>query len=328
MKQKKGQLLLSKSSYTNYMNKTEIKKLITSQYPDYEVTSIASLGSGYDSDAYLINDEYVFKFPRHELAARNLYKEAKVLLEIRDQLPIKVPAILFTSEEGNTMKFVGYEKIEGTEITPEIFNGLDETVKDRLAKELANFFKVLHNIQLKTSIEGLEIDKKEKCRKEYEAVKAAAYPKLNEYVRKQIDTIYENILNCDFTYTKSLVHNDFGASNVFFDTATNKICGIVDFGDIAIYDRDIDFICLLHTQEEGFDQKFVDKVIDYYECENLNSIHNKSDFITFSLQLSYIWLAHTFNMKELLDESIDNIKDGISDFENYIEIEKNYINYI
>lgn len=310
------------------MNKTEIKTLITSQYPDYIIASITSLGSGYDSDAYLINNEYVFKFPKHELAARNLYKEAKVLLEIRDQLPIKVPAIIFTCEEENTMKFVGYEKIEGTEITPEIFNTLDEEVKERLAKELAAFFKSLHGIKLQTPIEGLEVDKKEKCRKEYEAVKDAAYSKINEYVRNQIDTMYEKILNCEFTYTKSLVHTDFGASNVFFDIETNEICGIVDFGDIAIYDQDIDFICLLHTQEEGFNQNFVDKIIKYYECEELDSILKKSDFLSFYSPFDYIWLGHTFNMDEHIDENINIIKNGIPDYEKNIEIEKNYINYI
>lgn len=312
------------------MKKSEIINIINNQYPNYIIKFILSLGSGYDSEAYLVNDEYVFKFPKHQKAANNLYKEAHVLLEIKDKLPITVPGIKFMgkSSKRNSMDFVGYEKIEGCALTQEIFNSLDEKTKDEMVKELANFFKVLHSIKLKTDIDGLEIDKKDKCIKEYNIIKEFAFPMLDIQIKEKIDKLYEGILNNDFDYKRSLVHNDFGVSNIFFDTNTNKICGIIDFGDVAIYDQDIDFICLLQNNEEGLDRNFVLKILEYYNHSDIHSVIKKSEFNEFYSQLELIVLGKEFRIDSLFKESIEKIKKDIIGYKENIIEQRNYNYYI
>lgn len=312
------------------MKKTDVIYKIRNEYPKFIIKSINFLGNGYDSDAYIINEEYVFKFPKHPKAANNLYKEAYVLLEIRDQLPVKVPKVEFIgkSSEANSVSFVGYEKIEGFALTKDIIDSLDEDIKDNLAREIACFFKALHKINLKTTIDRIEIDKKEKCIYEYNIIKEYAYPYLDEHIKDQIDNLYEQLIATDFNYKKSLVHNDFGASNIFFDTTTNKISGIIDFGDVAIYDQDIDFICLLQNHEEGLDRNFVLKVLDYYEHNNINSVIEKSSFNEFYSQLEYIVLGKEFVMEDLFQESIEVIKKEIKDYNKNIIEKKKYVHYI
>lgn len=308
----------------------EKEALIKKYYSDFEIESLQFLNAGYDSEAYLVNDQFVFKFPRHHIAASNLYKEAQVLLEIRDQLPIKVPEVKYLgqSQETGQMEFVGYERIMGEALTPEIIRVLSKETLAALAKEIADFFTALHSIKLRRPIEGLTINKKEKCRKEFGFIKSVVLPAVSEESKEKINTIYDSILGSKFSDTNCLVHNDFGASNVFFDIKTNKLCGIIDFGDIAVYDRDIDFVCLLQSQEEGFDQAFVDMVLSQYGYNDLETLNKKNSFNEFYAQLENVFLGYSYEMNELFEESLEALKKGISDYERQIVIEQNYRYYI
>lgn len=303
---------------------------INSYYPKLAITSIDFLGAGYDSEAYVVNEEFVFKFPRHATAAANLYKEAHVLMEIRDQLPINVPEVLFTgpSDDFEQMVFVGYERIQGEALTPEVIQTLDEAVLDKLAKELAGFFSALHQIKLTTSIQGLHVDKKEKCQKEFAVIKSLVLPAVSSDSKDKINTLYEHILAADFEDTTCLVHNDFGASNVFFDRASNQICGIIDFGDVAIYDRDIDFVCLLQSEEEGFDQEFVKTLLTHYNYNQLDILQKKCGFNAFYAQFENVFLGYSFDMKDLLEEALASLKQGVQDYEEHVLIKQNYGYYI
>lgn len=303
---------------------------IQNDYPSFTIESMQYLSSGYDSEAYIVNEDVIFKFPKHGKAAVNLYKEAHVLLEIRDRLPIKVPEVKFLGKAENegAMAFVGYEKLTGEQMTPELIDSLSEERMDELAQEIAAFFKALHSINLKSPIDGLPLDKKAKASKEFEVIKSVAFPVVSEEIREQITMIYACILTTIYREPSCLVHNDFGASNIFFDRQTNKLCGIIDFGDIAIYDKDIDFVCLLQSQEEGFDQAFVDKILTYYGHQNRELLEKKNAFNQFYAQLENVVLGHVFEMEGLLEESLENLRLGIVGYEKHILIEKNYRYYI
>lgn len=311
------------------MDKEQAKTRIRQTYPELTIETVEFLGEGFDSETFLINQSYVFKFPRHARAARNLYKEAIFLKEISDKLPLKVPKICFIgkADEPNQLNFVGQEKIEGVPLDAEILMTLTEEQKDEIVKELAVFFKALHEIELSSSIEGLEVDKKTKAAYEYEVIQQAAYPLLKKSVQQEIDEVYKRILQHDFDEKKCLIHNDFGASNVYYDQKTNTICGLIDFGDIAIYDRDMEFICLLFDYEEGFSQAFVHKILRYYGIE-INNLQNKLAFIEFYNQLENVYLGKEFGMEELFTESIAEIQNGLEGYEENILLDDKTIFYM
>ncbi|MGL9814668.1 MULTISPECIES: phosphotransferase family protein [Enterococcus] len=311
------------------MNKLEAQAAIEKVYPDLVIENFEFLGSGFDSDAFLLNQSYVFKFPRHARAARNLYKEAVVLREIKDQVPLKVPEICFVGESNrkHQLEFVGHEKINGVPLTADILQSLTTEEKENLNKELAAFFKALHEIKLPESIEGLEVDKKTKAAYEYKVIKQAAYPLLPKSVQLEIDEVYRRILQQDFHYQKCLIHNDFGASNVYYDQATNQICGLIDFGDVAIYDRDMEFVCLMFDYEEGFNQEFVQKLMVACEIDP-NEIQKKLGFVDFYNQLENIYLGQEFGMTELFEDSVAEIQQGLKGYEENILLEDKTIDYL
>ncbi|MEW7916113.1 phosphotransferase family protein [Enterococcus avium] len=311
------------------MDKEKAKTRIRQAYPELTIETMEILGKGFDSEAFLINKSYVFKFPRHARAARNLYKEVVVLKEINDKLPLKVPEICFIgkAEKPNQLDFVGQEKIKGVPLDAKILTTLTEEQKNEIAKELAAFFKTLHEIELSVSLEGLEVDKKTKAAYEYEVIQQAAYPLLKKSVQQEIDEVYKRILQQNFNEKKCLIHNDFGASNVYYDQKTNTICGLIDFGDIAIYDRDMEFICLLFDYEEGFSQAFVHKMLGYYGIE-ISNLQNKLDFIEFYNQLENVYLGKEFEIEELFVESIAEIQNGLNGYEENILVDDKTIYYM
>ena len=168
---------------------------------------------------------------------------------------------------------------------------LTEEQKNEIAKELAAFFKTLHEIELSVSLEGLEVDKKTKAAYEYEVIQQAAYPLLKKSVQQEIDEVYKRILQQNFNEKKCLIHNDFGASNVYYDQKTNTICGLIDFGDIAIYDRELDFI-------------------EFYN------------------QLENVYLGKEFEIEELFVESIAEIQNGLNGYEENILVDDKTIYYM
>ena len=179
------------------MDKEQAKTRIRQAYPELTIETMEILGKGFDSEAFLINQSYVFKFPRHARAARNLYKEVVVFKEINDKLPLKVPEICFIgkAEKPNQLDFVGQEKIKGVPLDAKILTTLTEEQKNEIAKELAAFFKTLHEIELSVSLEGLEVDKNAKAAYEYEVIQQAAYPLLKKSVQQEIDEVYKESCN-------------------------------------------------------------------------------------------------------------------------------------
>lgn len=311
------------------MNNSEVITKIHQEYPDFVIEAIEFLEAGFDSEAFLINDSFVFKFSRHARAAANLYKEVTVLNEIRNQLPLKVPKIYFLgkSDPLDQFAFVGYERIMGVPLNKEILTTLSAEEKETLAKELSIFFKTLHTIELRTKLKGLEIDKKAKAAYEYQVIKEAAYPLLKRSVQREIDEVYQRILNQDFSYKKCLMHNDFGASNVYYDLKAKRISGVIDFGDVAIYDRDMEFICLLYDYEDGFDQTFVKKILTYYGISKKTLI-DKTRFVAFYNQLENIYLGKEFEMYDLFKEGVNNIQNGLDRYDENILFEDKTKYYI
>ena len=59
-------------------NENQIREWLESKF-DIEVRSIKFVGNGYDSEAYLINEDFIFKFAKHKLACKDYLKEKKIL---------------------------------------------------------------------------------------------------------------------------------------------------------------------------------------------------------------------------------------------------------
>lgn len=248
----------------NDTNVRAMKYLIEHCFNDFKVNNIRVLGSGLDSVAYLVNEEYIFKKSKHKEASENMKKEVSVLRYLEEKLPLEIPKIDFYDEN---VSICGYKEIKGTILTPEIYSLMSAKEQDQLAKDIANFLIQLHSLSL-PNIENLELNIIDDYRNDYEILKTMIYDKIPTKSKKYLDKLFSRILNDEriIKYTKVLCHNDLSCNHMVI--RNNRVVGIIDFGDVAITDRDKDFVYLLEDSDEEIGRDFGLKVLNYYNHPN------------------------------------------------------------
>src|SRR5947209_8371778 len=90
-------------------------ELIASQFPQLAPITLHPFGAGWDNTAYLVNGEFVFRFPRRQLGADCLANEIRILphLEGRVPLPLPFPEFIAFPTPDFPWPFAGYRKLAG-----------------------------------------------------------------------------------------------------------------------------------------------------------------------------------------------------------------------
>ena len=86
----------------------DILKLIEKEF-DLNVTKIKKMGEGLESEAFLVNDTYIFKHSKHSEAFKSLAREVEVLNYLEEQKG-STPKLLYT----NALRRFG--RVDGTAI--------------------------------------------------------------------------------------------------------------------------------------------------------------------------------------------------------------------
>ena len=281
----------------------DIKNIIENEF-HLTVDSISILGQGLDSIAYLVNNEYIFKMSKHEEAKENLKKEIKVLNYLKGKITLQIPTIEFYSEK---YSICGYKEIKGDKLTTTIYNNMSNEEQDKLAQDLAIFLKELHSLPL-PNIDDLELDVIDDYANDYEMIKEFIYNKIPEKSKIYLDKLYERILNdARITkYDKVLCHNDLSCNHIIIQN--NQIVGIIDFGDVAITDRDKDFIYLLENSKEEIGRKFGLKVLNYYNHPNKDIPLLKSKINDEYYPIELILGGKIKGINKLYEEGLKKIK--------------------
>lgn len=228
------------------------------------VHNMIVLGQGFDSTAYLVNNEYIFKQSKHDEARNNLKKEIRVLNYLKGKITLQIPDIEYYSQE---YSICGYKEIKGNKLSPDIYNSFSDDEKDALAQDIALFLRKMHAIPL-PDIDGLELHVIDDYRSDYETLRETVYDKIPDKSKRYIDDLYKRILNDKriSQYDKALCHNDLSCNHILIQD--NKAVGIIDFGDAAVTDRDKDFVYLLEESSEEIGRDFGIKVLEYYQHPN------------------------------------------------------------
>ncbi len=250
----------------------DIKEIIESKF-GLTVHDIFVKGQGFDSVAYLVNNEYIFKQSKHNQSRINLKKEIQVLNYLKGKVTLQIPDIEYYSEEYGVC---GYKEIVGEKLGPDAYKNMSDKEKDRLAKDIASFLREIHSMPL-PRIDGLELNVIEDYKSDYDALKEMIYNKIPDRSKKDIDGLYKRILNDEriSQYEKALCHNDLSCNHIIIQN--NKAVGIIDFGDSAVTDKDRDFIYLLEDSGEEIGRELGLRVLEYYKHSNKDTAIFKAD---------------------------------------------------
>ena len=138
----------------------DIEKLIKDKF-NLDVNSCKLIGSGYDSQAYLINNEYIFKIKKSVNEKKGYAKEKAIYDFLNKNLKthVQIPNIEY-SYISDELSILGYKKIEGKFLSPKVYESMSDVEKDLLKKDIANFLKSMHNLDY-SEISNYVIDNKQ-----------------------------------------------------------------------------------------------------------------------------------------------------------------------
>lgn len=280
-----------------------IKKLIEKEF-NLKVTKMKKMGEGLESEAFLVNNTFIFKHSKHSEAFKSMVKEIEVLNYIKDKISIDIPKIEFYSPEYHIS---GYRLVEGKILTPKLFNGFTEVEQENLAKDIAQFIKEIHALKL-PDIDDLEINVLEDYESDYDYLKEKIYSIIPVEAQNYLDKFYKSILNNDnlIHYKKVLCHNDLSCNHILIKN--NKLSGIIDFGDVAITDADKDFVYLLEQSDEEIGREFVLNVLKYYNQTSVESAVWKSDLNDIYYPIEQTICGNNIGDDKTFNEGLNKIK--------------------
>jgi aminoglycoside phosphotransferase (APT) family kinase protein len=220
----------------------EAREIIEAQFPQLIPVEIAELGKGFDNTVFIVNDVYVFRFPRKEIAVQLLNIENQLLPILVSKLNITIPEPIFFGQATKNYKwpFTGYHHVKGN--SPE---ELSNEIRSLSAAPLAEFLKRLHQFPIDQAEKmGVPFDRYERMnigkRKVMlvDNIKKATELQLIEEAEVALDwlnTMEVGQLDSPIT----LVHGDCHIRNILVDT-DGVISGIIDWGDTHLGNPAID----------------------------------------------------------------------------------------
>jgi aminoglycoside 2''-phosphotransferase len=201
----------------------------------------AYLMDAFDHDVFVINDAFVFRFPRTARDVEHLPQEIRFLRFLQDKVSVRIPHYEWISPRGD---LAGYRIVPGQVLAPWIFQRLRETDRMAAVDQLVGFINVLHGLDLtqfshyqpRTRPDFVAIERQ--IRQELER---RLLPELSTEEVAAIDGLYHEANRYFATITNSCpTHGDLYAFNVIWDHSSSQI-GVIDFSDLLIGDPAKDF---------------------------------------------------------------------------------------
>jgi aminoglycoside 2''-phosphotransferase len=225
-------------------------------YPSLSVLDCQINEIGQNNDVIIVNGSIVFRFPKYQMGIDNLKKETEILEAIYSNVSIPIPNPIYQSFENweAGKAFVGYELIQGSPLWKTSFASIkDEEVLNRLASQLVNFLIEIHSTSKKT-LPLKETNPREQMINLYQRIQIKLYTFMREEAQRQISDSFETFLyskTC-INLNTTLIHGDFGATNILWNPDTYELSGIVDFGGSGIGDPAYDFAGILSSYGKDF----------------------------------------------------------------------------
>ena len=256
----------------------DIKKLIEEKC-NIIIDSIRLIGEGYDSKAYIVNNEYIFK-RKFSANKKKGYEKEKAIYDFLNKkmnTTINIPNIEY-SYISDEISILGYKEIRGTFLTPKIYFSLPKDKQELLKKDIAMFLRQMHDLDY-SEISSYTIDNKQNVLEEYGLLRDTIYDSLTDIEKKYAEDFMQRLHSTTiFDGKKCLCHNDFSCNHLLLDDE-NRLCGAIDFGDSGIIDEYCDFIYLLEDSEEEIGVTFGEDILRLYGNIDISKAKEYQDVV-------------------------------------------------
>jgi aminoglycoside phosphotransferase (APT) family kinase protein len=190
-------------------------------------TTIVEIDVGYDFEVAIVDDDWVFRFPRRAGVEEALEVEIVLLPALAPALPVAVPSFFHISREPF---FVGYRLIRG------------EPLVDEDADGVRAFLEALHALDL-SGLPVERLDWIEAYRAQCAEFERLVLPLLEKDRRAQAKRLFgeaETLVD----FEPALLHADLGPEHLL--VRERRLAGVIDWGDMRVGDPALDYAWLLN----------------------------------------------------------------------------------
>lgn len=233
-------------------------KSIRRHYPDVPLVNVKEIGSGQNNAVFQVGSDLIFRFPRYATGVEQLNREIRLLRIISNHVSLRVPHPIYHAldNDSETHAFMGYIMMNGEPLEAEKLSRIhDENALRRIAGQLSNFLIELHNVDLRhMAWMEKEHDPLYEWSDLYRRIQEKLYPYMKERACKRTERHFTHFLanEANAAIAPSVIHGDFGASNILYEPSNGQIAGVIDFGSAHIGDPAVDYAALLASYGEKF----------------------------------------------------------------------------
>lgn len=259
-------------------------EIIKEKNPGLTIEEYSFNKEGQNNDVVIINDDFVFKFPKYSDGIEKLKREAYILNILKSHISLDIPKPIYNNFDSFEIGclYSGYKMIRGVSFKQDIFHNIQR--KNFIAKQLAIFLKELHSIPLEEicNYKLNVIDGYSEWVSLFEKIQKKLFPFMNKESQDSVSENFNSFFEKNFNLNKTLIHGDFGPSNIIFDSNNQTISGIIDFNEVSIGDPAMDIASLIGPF--GYGEDFVRLFESIYP--NIEALLDRARFYasTFALQ--------------------------------------------
>jgi aminoglycoside phosphotransferase (APT) family kinase protein len=213
------------------------------------------IDDGYDFEVTIVDDEWVFRFPRRSGVEKALELEIDLLPALAPALPVDIPSFEHVSR--NPL-FVGYRLIRGQPLVNEDADGTRA------------FLEALHAFDV-SRLPVERLDWVESYREQCAEFERLVLPFLDKDRRAQSKRLFGEVETL-VDFESVLVHADLGPEHLL--VRDDRLAGVIDWGDARLGDPALDYAWLLNGPFEAWDvdpdlrnrARFYHRLAPWYEA--------------------------------------------------------------
>jgi aminoglycoside 2''-phosphotransferase len=272
---------------------------------------VVELGRGTDSVAFLVDGEWVFRFPVLPNAQLTLRRELELLPGLRRALPVAVPVVEHVGRRDGQLVFAGYRCLLGAPLSAAVFAGLTPDAQEAALAEIAGFLTALHAYPVAAARAAGVAE---------ELLTGAYDPQHRELHRLLGDVLTaREVARLDHVFddyerdhqpdrvSPVLLHSDLKPEHVLYDDATGRLAGVLDWGDVSLGDGDFDLAVIAIFFGEGFLQRLLPHLPD----RDADTVLDKTRFFTTVRALQDAVYDLQLDDRSALDESLAGLRDHL-----------------
>ncbi|NMG19944.1 hypothetical protein DP116_10915 [Brasilonema bromeliae SPC951] len=232
---------------------SEYLEKIRAVYPNISFEHLDFNQDGMVNVLVVVNHDLVCRFAKDDWGKEVLSHEVMVLEVVRNYVDLRVPHF-----EHQEVGFVSYRFIKGEPLSRNTLLKLSEASQARIISQLARFHQQLHSIPNEVLVNA-EVPSSGAARSRedwlelYEQVQETLFPHLWRHQQTWIHELFAPVITgeLDLSYTPVLIDGDKAVYHILFDSVSESISGVIDFGTAGLGDPACDIAVQLGNYGEG-----------------------------------------------------------------------------